>query len=130
MKRNEQMTRAAARAIGLDVSGYEWAEIGNSLIAVDHRTVPPTVNATFAPLQNPGDAFIVESALMMSARYEQFSHSSLAIYVSSADPRFAELGYMASAQRDDKAALLRARMMAVTTLASLCDLTENDHAEG
>jgi hypothetical protein len=130
MNRLEEVTRAAARIIGMDLTAFEWSETSHGLIRVDRSVVPPDVIATFRPLANPADALILESALLMGARYEMLTSKSMAIFMSSADPRFKELGYMKSAPADDKAALLHARMVAATTFAGLCDLAENGHVAG
>lgn len=126
MNRFEQMTRAAARLVGRDVSGYEWRDDVLGLVEqseyVDKACsmVAPNV---FAPLSDPCDAFIVEASLPISVRCE-YSDGRLAMYASTPKPGLQDLGYMASALAASTDDVLRTRMRVVTQFAELISLAE------
>jgi hypothetical protein len=111
VSRLEKMTRAAANVIGRDVTLFEW---DNATEGLRLRTS----NATFAPLSDMGDAFIVEAALRMNINY-QFNGDSMLVCASS--PKHANLGYLTTVPTDSYEAL-KARMLVVTQFAAILDL--------
>lgn len=114
------MTRAAARALGLDTNTYQWVESMMGLVRMDHAVAPPDVVATFAPLSRPADAFVLESDLRMNVTY-QSNGRSLGIFVQSAT-RSGNMGYMTALPADaDKTEAMKLRMLAVTQFAALTE---------
>jgi hypothetical protein len=115
LNRLEQMTRAAARAIGRDVTTYEWD--------TDAKGLRLGVFAAewFSPLTVYGDAFEVEARLQLNIVY-QYNGTALAVYASSL--KYPNMGYMVSVPTKAEEAL-KERMRLVTQFAALVDLVED-----
>jgi hypothetical protein len=114
ISRLEHMTRAAARAIGRDLTGYEWDNDAKGL------RLGSFAAQWFSPLTIYGDAFEVEARLQLNVLY-QYTGSSLGVWASSA--KYPNMGYMTSVPTDPLEAI-KARMLVVTQFAALLDLVE------
>jgi len=123
MKRSEELTRQAARAIGRDLTGFEWAEQVRGLLKIDRTACPPDVEGVFAPMSDPCDAYLVESTLHMNVRYE-VKNGIMAIYFSS--HRWPDLGYMTTTVINDCEAQMRARMYGATQFAAIVAIAETE----
>lgn len=120
MSHNEAMTRAAARAIGRDVTGYVWSDFEGRLV----RRLALAGRIVFAPLADAADAFTVESDLRLNVTY-LVNGDRIALCVTCV--KHAELGHVVTVPLDsDKGAMLEARMLAVTQFAALYDIAENE----
>lgn len=112
MTRNEELTRAAARLVGHDVSGLRWNEEAMGLMSRDGADV-------FAPMADPCDAFMVEATLLMNVNYH-FNGTDVRIAVNSSKKEAARnAAYVAIAPIDDADRLLVERMRAIVEFAGM-----------
>lgn len=122
MNRLEQMTRAAAHAIGRDVTAYEWWDAVKGLrigtVASGHWDAADC--PVFAPLTDPCDAFVVEAVLQISVEYK-CNGTSIGVWASCL--KHPNMGYMTTVPTDVDASIA-ARMLVVTQFAALVDLVE------
>jgi hypothetical protein len=117
MNRNEEMTRAAAKLIGRDLTGYRWDDkalgMGGPWIGGDNYDE----REVFAPLADPCDAFMVEATLMMNVNY-RFNGTDVQIAVNSSKKDAASGAlYVAMSPIDDADRLLAERMRAIVEFA-------------
>lgn len=121
MTKAEQMTRAAARMIGRDVTGYVWNE---KVLGLEGKVGLHDQPDIFSPLTDPGDAFMVEGSLPVSVKCEYHAGGRIALYASTPITGLEDLGYMTSARADLVVDVLRARMLLVTQFAELAALAQ------
>lgn len=117
MSHLEHMTRAAACAIGRDVTMMTWREDEQALVhgpySINTWTDEWTPDA-FAPLVRAADAFRVESDLNLNVNYRA-NVSTMLIVVGLDD-----ISYMTSYPiAGGREAALKARMLAVTQFAAM-----------
>lgn len=125
MTNAEAATRAAARLIGRDITGYRWDDNVMALIQGTEFSGDPA--AVFSPITDPCDAFMVEASLTMNVRCE-YRDGRVAMYASSPKDGMRDLGYMATARADLLDDIVRVRMLVVTTFAHLLAIAEDSDA--
>lgn len=118
MNQMENITRDAARAIGLDARTWDWDEQlrGLRLVVFNNH------DRTFAPLTNHSDAYKVENALLITVNYRAMGHGAYTLQVSA--PGHAGSIMQAVTKGGD---MLQARMYAITQFAALTALMEADN---
>lgn len=114
----ERLTRDAAQAIGRHVpDDAKWDRLLGGLQLLPRSAY---CDNTFAPLNNPGDAYEVESKLKINVTYRALSNdASVLIMRASDDPNHASI--MTTINVGDDA--LRLRMEAAVLFASLYLIT-------
>lgn len=123
MNHQEHMTRAAARAIQMDLTGFVWNQEAVGLVRGNYPiNVWPTefFPEVFAPLRQPGDAFGLESHLQLDVAYKA-NGQQMMIVVSKLEGEGTTTymtGFPISGGRE---AALRARMLAITQFAAMSD---------
>jgi hypothetical protein len=108
------MTRAAARLIGRDVTGYVWNDKALGLEGTVGLHAQPDI---FAPMADPCDAFMVEATLLMNVNY-RFNGTDVQIAVNSSKKDAAKGAlYIATTPIDDSIRLIGERMRAIVEFA-------------
>lgn len=113
----EDITRDAARAIGLMVA--DTARWDVMLCGLQLAPATATSRNVFAPLQNPGDAYMLEDKLCISVTYKLCKNNVMVLHVAALDCGGAIMHTVQPHQ--DR---LAARMYAVTQYAALHALME------
>lgn len=123
MTHREHMTRAAARAISKDLTGFVWNDEALGLVRGNYPiNVWPSefFPEVFAPLHNPADAFSIESDLQLNVEYKA-NGQQMMIVVSRVEGE-AQTTYMTGFPiKGGREVALKARMLAVTQFAAMCD---------
>jgi hypothetical protein len=122
MARSEDLTRDAARAIGLMVA--DTARWDVMMCGFQLRPATPTNRNAFAPLGDPGDAYMLEDKLCISVTYKLCKNNVMVLHVSSLDCGGAVMH--AVQPHEDR---LTARMYAVTQYAALYALMMEDEVQ-
>lgn len=117
MPHNEELTRGAARAIGLDVSEMEWVEKYSELRGLNADGFP----VEFSPLRRARDAYTVEDKLLISVTYKMHGPGKMTLHVSALECGGAVMHSVKP--HEDR---LAARMYAITQYAALYALMMKD----
>lgn len=118
MNQAEDLTRRAARAIGKDVSLFEWDGISQCL------RLNSFGQPTFGPLTLYADAYMIETALNMNVHYRT-NGTTISIHASCEKH---PMIHMVSVPKDSpQDALVKARMRLAVTYAALVEIAEREN---